>query len=105
MISDAVSQFLASGKTITQLSHVERAPDKPTCWDVNIGRKKNARREYFATEAKIAERGKALALIGLQAGQALRQIRQTYPGLKITTLEQIAAKYGYAYSSTERGRP
>ena len=105
MISDAISLFLASGKTITKLSHIERAPEKATSWNTSVSRKRNARREYLATEAKIAERGKALALIGLQASQAMRQMRPTYPSITTQQLEQIAAKYGYAYSSTERGRP
>lgn len=56
-----------------------------------IDPKKHPRRFAAQQERQIAERGKALA-IGMTAIQASKQI-----GVKVERLEQIAAKFGFAF--------
>lgn len=101
-IAAMTARFAAAGGSITVLSHIERAPDKPLAYNTSITRRHNARREYLALEQKIAEHGKALAATGLTSDEAARQLRQRWGiGARITAqkAEQIAAKYGYAYAA------
>lgn len=101
-------QFLQAGNTITKVSHIERAPYTRISGETPFNRRAESRREFFELERRIADHGRALASIGLTSSQAMRQIRRANRQIKGITgprLEQIAAKYGYAYEGSLRGRP
>lgn len=101
----AVAEHLAAGGTIERLSHSERAPHRPISYNRSVTHKPSVRRQYQQMERKIAEHGRALAAVGLTVEQARRQMAQKWDAsLTGPRLEQIAAKYGYAYQSTPRGR-
>lgn len=101
------AQFIEAGKSITKLSHVERAPYTRISGETSFNRRHESRRAFFEAEQKIADHGRALAAIGLTSSQAMRQIRKANRearGINGPRLEQIAAKYGYHYNTTGRGR-
>lgn len=107
MLADAIAQYQASGGTIHQLIHTERAPHRPISYNNRVDRKSKGRREFEEEERKLAEHAKALAETGLTAAQAMRQLRKRWTGRAVITgprLEQIAAKYGFAFNATGRGR-
>jgi hypothetical protein len=94
--------YLAAGRNITQLSHVERAQYKSISEDAGFNRRAESRRELQKLEQQIAEQGRALAVVGLTSAQALRQMRRSnhqVARLRITgtRLEQLAAQHGYAF--------
>lgn len=103
-----IAEFLARGGQIQQLSHVEYAPIKPVTFNGSVTPHQQNRKEYLRIEREIAEHGRALALIGLSASEALRQLKARWKdrlNLTAPKLEQLAARFGYSYASTERGRP
>lgn len=104
----AVEAHLAAGGTIHRLSHCERAPHKPISYNNRVDRKSAGRREYLELERMIAEHGRALAATGLTVELARRQMAKRWVGRAVLTaprIEQIAAKYGFAFCSDARGRP
>lgn len=106
-IAAAVAAFQASGGKIHRLDHTERAPHRPISYNNRVDRKSAGRREYLELERIIAEHGKALADTGLTVEQARRQMAKRWKGRAVLTaprIEQIAAKYGFAFHATGRGR-
>lgn len=103
-----IAEFLAGGGEIQVLDHVERAPIKQTEWNYAVTPNEDNRKAYLELERKIAEHDKALAATGLTVERAVRQMRKRWgPQATITCAkaEQIAARYGYAYPCSARGRP
>lgn len=102
-----IADFLARGGQIEQLAHVERAPIRQAVWNGGITHNAENRRAFLELEKQIAEHGRALAATGLTVEQAVRQLRRRW-GSQVTIsapkAEQIAARYGYAYPVTGRGR-
>ena len=106
-LANAVAAHLAGGGRIQQLSHTERAPHRAISYNNRVDRKTKGRREFEEEERKLAEHACALAHVGLTAAQAMRQLRQRWTGRAVITtprLEQIAAKYGFAFDCDARGR-
>lgn len=97
-----VAEHLASGGQINQLDHNEFAPYRAFSYNRAMSHKIHHRRQYEQQERKIADRGRALASIGLTVLQARKQLQRHGIAASVMTLEQIAAKYGYAYSDIER---
>lgn len=107
-LAAAVEAHLAAGGTIQRLSHCERAPTRCISYNNRVDRKSAGRREYLELERMIAEHGRALAEIGLTVELARRQMAKRWAGRAVLTaprIEQIAAKYGFAFCSDARGRP
>lgn len=105
-LNDAIAQFLASGGAISKLSHTERAEYKPLSFNntATFSQAANKRRTYLALERRIAEHGKGLADIGLTSQQAYRRMRERWKDeaeISVSRVEQIAARYGYAFRETE----
>lgn len=106
--AELIEQFLASGGRIQVIGHIERMPIKPTNWNGSVTPNESRRKEFLRVERELAEHGKALAAIGLTVEEAQRQLRKTWKGrVTLTTqkLEQLAARFGYHYHCTNRGRP
>lgn len=102
-LAQLVSQHLSQGGRIDRLTHAERAPDRPISYNRTISSKVRIRRQHEEAERKLAEHGRALAAIGLTVVQARRQLNGKHEiALSVPKLEQIAAKYGYAYSDIGR---
>lgn len=107
MLAAAVEAHLAAGGTIHQVTHTEHAPHRPISYNNRVDRKSKGRREFEEEERKLAEHAKALAETGLTAAQAMRQLRKRWNGRAVITgprLEQIAAKFGFAFYADNRGR-
>lgn len=103
-----IADFLARGGRIQTLEHIERAPIKPVTFNGSVTPHQQNRKEFLRVEREIAEHGRALALIGCTAEEALRQLKKRWKAhvnLTAPKLECLAARFGYAYASTERGRP
>ena len=99
-----VAEHLASGGTITKLAHNEFAPLRGFSYNRAMSHKIHHRRQYEAQEKRIADRGRALASIGLTVLQARKQMQRHGITASVMTLEQIAAKYGYAYADLDRNK-
>lgn len=102
-----MAEFLARGGEVTVLSHVERAPLKPVTFNGSVTPHQQNRKEYLRIERQIAEEGRELAIQGHSVEEALRQMKKKWKAhLNLTApkLECLAARFGYAYSSTGRGR-
>lgn len=106
-LAAAVEAHLAAGGTIQRLSHCERAPTRCISYNNRVDRKSAGRREYLELERMIAEHGRALAATGLTVEQARRQMAKRWAGRAVLTaprIEQIAARYGYAYQAKGEGK-
>ena len=104
-LANAVAAHLAGGGRIQQLSHTERAPHRAISYNNRTDRKNKGRREFEEEERKLAEHAKSLADIGLTSAQAMCQMRKRWDGRAVITgprLEQIAAKYGFAFDCDAR---
>lgn len=103
-----IAEFLARGGEIQVLPHIERQPIKQAVWNGGLTTHSENRKEFLRVEREIAEHGRALALIGCTVEEALRQLKKKWKAhLNLTApkLEQLGARFGYVYASTERGRP
>lgn len=103
-----IAEFLAQGGAIQVLEHVERAPIKQPVWNGGVTQNTDSRLEFLRLERQIAEHGRALADIGLTAEQALKQMKKRWQNrcvLSVPKIEQLAARFGYAFSIVGRGRP
>lgn len=106
-LAQKMAEFQAAGGKIHRLSHAERAPHRPISYNNRTDRKNKGRREFEEEERKLAEHAKSLADIGLTSAQAMRQMRKRWDGRAVITgprLEQIAAKFGFAFYADGRGR-
>ena len=103
-----IAEFLSQGGEIQVLEHIERAPVRQAEWNYAVTPNENNRKEFLRMERQIAEHGRALADIGLTAEQALKQMKKRWNGqcvLSLPKIEQLAARFGYAFSIIGRGRP
>lgn len=103
-----IAEFLAGGGEIQVLEHIERAPIRQAEWNYTITPNENNRKEFLRMERQIAEHGRALSDIGMTAEQALKQMKKRWNGqcvLSLPKIEQLAARFGYAFSIIGRGRP
>ena len=106
-LAAAVEAHLAAGGRIHRLSHTERAPHRPISYNNRTDRKTKGRRGFEEEERRLAEHAKSLADLGLTVEQVRRQMAKRWTGravIKGPRLEQIAAKYGFAFHATGRGR-
>lgn len=93
------AEFLARGGEIQVLPHVERQPIKQAVWNGGLTTHSENRKEFLRIEREIAEHGRALALIGLNVNEALRQIKKRWKvAMTAPKLEQLACRFGFAFA-------
>lgn len=103
-----IAEFLARGGEIQVIDKPVIRPEIQGVWNGGITPKTDHRREFEEMERAIADEGRALAAKGMTADQALKLLKKTFGGKAVLNkpkVEQIAARYGYFYPDSGRGRP